>query len=289
MFFDNLQMTEFALVSNNKIFGGWQKVYSHESTELKCKMNFGVYLPPQAESGPVPVIYWLSGLTCTETNFIQKAGAQKYAAEQGVMIVAPDTSPRGLNLPGEETSWDFGTGAGFYVDATEEPWKNNYKMYSYVTKELPALINEKFPAIPEKQSIMGHSMGGHGALICCLKNPGQYKTVSAFAPICNPINSPWGQKAFSGYLGENQDCWKKWDATELMKIYNGPPLDILIDQGSEDNFLTKELMPESIVPAAQSISMPLTLRMQDGYDHTYFFISTFIEDHIKHHAKYLKN
>ncbi|XP_051153861.1 S-formylglutathione hydrolase isoform X2 [Leptopilina boulardi] len=282
-------MTEFALVSNNKIFGGWQKVYTHESTELKCKMNFGVYLPPQAENGPVPVIYWLSGLTCTEANFIQKAGAQKYAAEHGVMIVAPDTSPRGLNLPGEETSWDFGTGAGFYVDATEEPWKNNYKMYSYVTKELPALINEKFPAIPDKQSIMGHSMGGHGALICCLKNPGQYKTVSAFAPICNPVNCPWGQKAFSGYLGENQGQWKNWDATELMKIYNGPPLDILIDQGKEDNFLSKELLPESIVPAAQSISMPLTLRMHEGYDHSYFFISTFIEDHIKHHAKYLKN
>lgn len=284
-------MPEITEVSSNKVFGGWQKVYSHESTILGCKMNFGIYLPPRAEEDPVPVIYWLSGLTCTEANFIQKAGAQKYASENGIVIVAPDTSPRGLNIPGEEDSWDFGTGAGFYVDATEEPWKK-YKMYSYVTKELPMLINAKFPVLSDKQSIMGHSMGGHGALICALKNPGLYKTVSAFAPISNPIKCKWGKKAFSGYLGgdENNSSWMEWDATELAKKYNGPPLDILIDQGKEDTFLKEgQLLPENLLTAAKDVGLPLILRFQEGYDHSYFFITTFIEDHIKHHVKYLKS
>ncbi|XP_017767580.1 PREDICTED: coiled-coil domain-containing protein 39 isoform X1 [Eufriesea mexicana] len=279
-------------ISSNKVFGGWQKVYSHESYELGCKMNIGIFLPPQIEEGSVPVIYWLSGLTCTEANFIQKAGAQKYASEQGIVLVAPDTSPRNLNIPGEDDDWDFGTGAGFYVDATNEPWKKNYRMYSYVTKELPALINEKFPVLPEKQSIMGHSMGGHGALICALKNPGLYKTVSAFAPISNPISCPWGKKAFSGYLGgtETNVAWKDWDATELAKKYNGPPLDILVDQGKEDKFLKDDqLLPENLLSAAKDAGLSLVLRFQEGYDHSYFFISTFIEDHIKHHVKYLKS
>lgn len=285
-------MPEITQISSNKIFGGYQKVYCHESAELGCKMNFGIYLPPQSAEEAVPVIYWLSGLTCTEANFIQKAGAQKYASENGVIIVAPDTSPRGLNLPGEDESWDFGTGAGFYIDAEVEPWKKNYRMYSYITKELPALINEKFPTIPDKQSIMGHSMGGHGALICALKNPGLYKSVSAFAPISNLTECAWGKKALSGYIGGSakNETWKKWDATELAKIYNGPPLDILIDQGKEDSFLKdSQLLPENLLSAAKDAGVPVILRFQEGYDHSYFFIATFIEDHIKHHIKYLKN
>ncbi|XP_058807535.1 S-formylglutathione hydrolase isoform X2 [Phymastichus coffea] len=244
------------------------------------------------EEGPVPVIYWLSGLECTEVNFIQKAGAQKYAAEHGVMLVVPDTSPRGVNIPGEDDSWDFGSGAGFYVDATQEPWKSHYQMFSYVTKELPALINEKFSVLSDKQSIMGHSMGGHGALICALKCLNQYKSVSAFAPIANPVNCRWGQKAFSGYLGGNKDDshWNEWDATELVKNYNGPPLDILIDQGKEDNFLKEQLHPENLIAAAKDAeSVHVTMRMHEGYNHSYYFIATFIEDHIKHHVKYLKN
>ncbi|XP_067204905.1 S-formylglutathione hydrolase [Linepithema humile] len=285
-------MSELTQVQKHKIFGGWQKVYSHNSTELGCTMKFAVYLPPQAEKSSVPVIYWLSGLTCTEANFSEKAGAQKYAAEHGVILVIPDTSPRGLNIPGENDSYDFGSGAGFYVDATCEPWKKNYRMYSYITKELPALINKEFPTLPNKQSIMGHSMGGHGALICALKNPGQFKTVSAFAPISNPIQCPWGKKAFSGYLGESEanDAWKEWDATELMKNYNGPLLDILIDQGKDDQFLKQgQLLPENLLKAAKDNGISLVLRFHDNYDHSYYFIATFIEDHFEHHIKYLKD
>nr|XP_033331700.1 S-formylglutathione hydrolase [Megalopta genalis] len=284
-------MSNITEVSSRKVFGGYQKVYSHESSELGCKMNFGIFLPPQIEEGPIPVIYWLSGLECTEANFTQKAGAQKYASEHGVIIVAPDTSPRNLNIPGEDDDWDFGTGAGFYVDATNEPWNKNYRMYSYITKELPALINEEFSVLPNKQSIMGHSMGGHGALICALKNPGLYKSVSAFAPICNPISCPWGKKAFSGYFGgtETNPVWKNWDATELAKKYNGPPLEILIDQGKEDPFLKNgQLLPNNLLADVKDVGLSLVLRFQEGYDHSYFFISTFIEDHIKHHLKYLK-
>lgn len=288
----SLKMTDINEISCSKVFGGWQKVYFHESSELQCKMNFGIFLPPQIEKGSVPVIYWLSGLTCTEANFIQKAGAQKYASEHGIALVAPDTSPRNLNIPGEDDDWDFGSGAGFYVDATIEPWKKNYRMYSYITKELPALINDKFPVLPHKQSIMGHSMGGHGALICALKNPGLYETVSAFAPISNPILCPWGQKAFAGYFGgtETNAEWKEWDATELAKKYNGFPLSILIDQGKEDKFLKDgQLLPQNFLTVAKDAKLSLTLRFQEGYDHSYFFISTFIEDHIKHHIKYLKS
>ncbi|XP_011504533.1 PREDICTED: S-formylglutathione hydrolase [Ceratosolen solmsi marchali] len=284
-------MGEITEVSSNKCFGGWQKIYSHESDVLKCKMNFGVYLPPQVEHDSIPVIYWLSGLTCTESNFITKAGAQNYAAEYGIMLVTPDTSPRGINIPGEDDSWDFGSGAGFYVNATEEPWSTNYKMFSYITDELPALINKKFPAIPDKQSIMGHSMGGHGALICALKYPGKYKSVSAFAPICNPINSNWGQKAFTGYLGgkKGDEHWKKWDATELIQVYNGPFLDILIHQGEKDSFI-EELRTENLYEIAKNTpSINLILRLLPDYDHSYFFIATFIEEHIKHHVKYLKS
>ncbi|XP_037081816.1 S-formylglutathione hydrolase-like [Pollicipes pollicipes] len=272
----------------NKIFGGWQKVFSHKSAELKCEMNVGVFLPAQSEVGKCPVIYWLSGLTCTEQNFVTKAGAQRYAAEKGVILVAPDTSPRGCNIEGEDESWDFGTGAGFYVDATEGKWKENYRMFSYVTKELRQLVNENFPT-NGKQSIMGHSMGGHGALICALKNPGMYSFVSAFSPICNPSQCPWGQKAFGGYLGEDRKLWHDYDATELVKDYAGPPLEILIDQGSEDGFLKDgQLLPDNLVAACAKAKVPVVYRLQPGYDHSYYFIGSFIGDHIAEHAKALQ-
>ncbi len=219
------------LVSSSKCFGGQQNVYSHESQQLKCKMNFSVYIPPKAEDGvKVPLMYWLSGLTCTEQNFIIKSGFQKYAAKYGLLVVNPDTSPRGLNIEGEDTDWDFGTGAGFYVDATQDKWKNNYRMFSYVTQELPQIIEENFPVLKDCQSITGHSMGGHGALVCALKNPGLYKAVTAFAPIANPSKGKWGVKAFTGYLGSNQKDWEEWDSTYLVQKYNGPPLHIIIDQ-----------------------------------------------------------
>ena len=278
-------------VSSVKCFGGLQKVFEHESSELKCRMRFGVYLPPQTESEKVPVLYWLSGLTCTEQNFVTKAGAQRVAASLGLALVAPDTSPRGCNIEGEEDSWDFGTGAGFYVNATEEKWKTNYRMYSYVTAELPEVIRTNFNVVPDRQSIFGHSMGGHGALICALKNPGAYRSVSAFAPICNPVNCPWGEKAFSGYLGPDREQWKAWDATELVKNYKAPPLSyILIDQGKSDAFLSEgQLLPENFVVSAQATGMPVVLRMQEDYDHSYYFIATFMEDHIRHHAAALKS
>lgn len=275
-------------ISSAKCFGGSQKVFKHHSSELKCDMKFGVYVPPILAEQKVPVLYWLSGLTCTEQNFITKAGAQRTAAEQGIMIVAPDTSPRSCGIEGEDDSYDFGTGAGFYVDATEEKWKTNYRMFSYVTKELPALIASNFPALPEKQSVFGHSMGGHGALICFLKNPGLYKSVSAFSPICNPVQCPWGQKALTGYLGSDKETWKEYDATELVKNYDGPIPDILIDQGTDDQFYPSQLLPENFVEACRSKNVPVTLRMQEGYDHSYYFISSFVEDHVKHHARYLK-
>lgn len=282
-------MTEIKEVSKNKSFGGWQKVFSHESKELKCDMNVGIYLPPQAEDAKVPVLFWLSGLTCTEQNFVTKAGAQSYAAEHGICLVAPDTSPRGCNIEGEDDAYDFGSGAGFYVDATEEKWKTNYRMFSYVTQELRELINANFPVRPDKQGITGHSMGGHGALICALKNPGMYLSVSAFAPICNPMACQWGQKAFSGYLGSDKNAWKEYDACNLVKHYSGPPLDILVDQGKADNFLTQsQLLPDALVAACVEAKVPVQLRMQEGYDHSYYFIASFIGDHITHHAKYLK-
>nr|XP_058966270.1 S-formylglutathione hydrolase-like [Pocillopora verrucosa] len=274
-------------VSSAKCFGGLQKVFKHKSLELKCEMKFAVYVPPQAEEDKVPVLYWLSGLTCTEQNFITKAGAQRTASELGVLIVAPDTSPRSCGIEGEDDSYDFGTGAGFYIDATEEKWKTNYRMYSYITKELPALIESNFPVLSGKQSIFGHSMGGHGALICFLKNPGFYKSVSAFAPICNPVQGAWGQKAFTGYLGGNQEAWKEYDATELVKGYDGPPPDILIDQGVADEFYPSQLLPENFVEACRSKNVPVTLRLHEGYNHSYYFIASFVEDHIRHHARYL--
>lgn len=284
-------MSELKEESSAKSFGGLQKVYSHESREVKCLMKFAVYLPPKAVDVPTrkfPVLYWLSGLTCTEQNFIIKSGYQRYAAENDLVVVAPDTSPRGCGIEGEDVDWDFGTGAGFYVDATEEKWKNNYRMFSYVTRELPALIESSFDFVEKgRRSISGHSMGGHGALICALKNPGMYVSVSAFAPINNPTQVPWGQKALAGYLGTNQEFWKEWDATCLVEKYHGPPLNLLVDQGSADPYLEVQLRGDNFIAACSKGNVPLVYRLHDGYDHGYFFVGTFIEEHMKHHASAL--
>ena len=271
------------LVSEHTCFGGTVGFYSHHSSVCNSEMKFSLYLPPQAKSKSVPVLYFLSGLTCTEENFMVKAGAQQFAAKYGLMLVVPDTSPRNTGIPGEDDDWDFGTGAGFYVDATVEPWKAHYRMYSYVVDELPAMIAEHFPAIPEKQSIFGHSMGGHGALICALKNPEHYLSVSAFAPIVAPMRCAWGQKAFTNYLGSDTENWRAYDASELVLTaqYNRP---ILIDQGTEDKFLSNQLLPEAFQEACAKVGQILSLRMQASYDHSYYFIATFMEDHIRHHA-----
>ncbi|MEC4895722.1 MAG: S-formylglutathione hydrolase [Oscillatoria sp. PMC 1051.18] len=275
------------LKSETRGFGGKVAYYSHQSKCCNSEMNFAVFLPPQAETKAVPVLYYLSGLTCTEENFTVKAGAQKYAAEYGIMLVAPDTSPRDTGILGEDEDWDLGTGAGFYVDATENPWHNHYQMYSYVVEELPNLIVTNFPVIPEKQGIFGHSMGGHGALICALKNPEKYVSVSAFAPIAAPMRCPWGEKAFSNYLGENRESWRNYDASELVKKANYNRL-ILIDQGTKDNFLARgQLLPDVFAEACQEVGQPLKLRYQEGYDHSYFFIATFMADHFQHHSEFL--
>ena len=264
-----------------------QGTYAHAAETTGCTMRFSLYRPPQADQGPVPVLWWLSGLTCTEENFTIKAGAQRYAAEHGLTIVAPDTSPRGLKIPGEDESYDFGDGAGFYVDATRAPWAKNYRMYSYVTQELPELVFGHFPARREAQGIFGHSMGGHGALVIALRNPGIYRSVSAFAPIVAPSRVPWGIKAFAGYLGDDRETWKRHDATALVKSgarINGT---ILIDQGTKDQFLKTQLRPELFAEACRLAGQLLELRMREGYDHSYYFIATFIGEHVAHHAKAL--
>lgn len=277
-------------LSRNKCFGGWQEQYSHSSIVNHCDMRFSIYLPPQTETQKVPVIYWLSGLTCTDENFVHKAGAQRYAAEHGVAIVAPDTSPRGEGVPDDEnTAWNFGLGAGFYVSATQPPWSRHYHMYEYIVEELPKLINDNFPIDGSRQSIFGHSMGGHGALTIALKNPDNYRSVSAFAPICSPLNCPWGEKALGHYLGPDRESWKNHDASELIKTASGKRFDLLIDQGDADNFLKEQLKPELLEKACTESDYPLTLRMQPGYDHSYFFIASFIGEHIAFHARALNN
>jgi len=275
-----------APVADVKCFGGRQQTHEHASITCNCSMRFGVYLPPQAANAPVPALYWLSGLTCTEENFATKAGAQRYAAEHGVALIHPDTSPRGLDLPGEDESYDFGSGAGFYVDATMEPWSRHYRMYDYVTRELPEYVEANFPVQRGVRSIFGHSMGGHGALVCALRDPDAYRSVSAFAPIVNPVEVPWGMKAFTGYLGEDLEAWKAYDACELVKK-GGSKLPLFIDQGDADNFLHEQLQPERLRQACEAADHPLTLRMQPGYDHSYYFIATFIGEHIRYHAEYL--
>jgi len=275
------------LLSENRSFGGVHRRYGHRSSVLDCHMVFAVYLPPQALAGQkVPVLYWLSGLTCTDENFMQKAGAQRVAAELGIAIVAPDTSPRGADVPGDpDGGWDFGLGAGFYLNATEAPWSTHYRMHDYVVTELPALIEAALP-VNNKRAISGHSMGGHGALVLSLRNPGRYRSVSAFAPICHPMECPWGQKAFSHYLGSDRAQWAAWDACALLKSRN-EHLPLLIDQGTADSFISTQLMPEQLARAAADAGCPLTLRRQQGYDHSYHFIATFIEEHLRHHARAL--
>ena len=271
------------VISEQRCFGGVMGYYSHPSTACSGEMRFSVYRPPQSQAGAVPVLFYLAGLTCTEETFMIKAGAQRLAAEAGLMLVAPDTSPRGAGIAGEDEDWDFGTGAGFYLDATAEPWAAHYNMYSYVTVELPALIAAEFPAREGTAGIFGHSMGGHGALTIALKNPGAYRSVSAFAPIVAPMQCPWGEKAFSGYLGADRKAWRAYDATALVANarFDGT---ILIDQGEADQFLDEQLKPELFEAACAAVGQPLTLRRQPGYDHSYYFISTFIADHIAHHA-----
>ncbi len=273
-------------LKEHRCFGGTQGVYAHDSGETRCRMEFAVYTPPQAVHGRLPVLYWLSGLTCTWANFTEKAGAQRCAAEHGLVIVAPDTSPRGTDFPGEHDAYDFGSAAGFYVDATEAPWSQNYRMYSYVTKELPALIEASFPVDPGRAGIFGHSMGGHGALVCALKNPDRYRSLSAFAPISAPMRVPWGEKAFSGYLGADRQAWRAWDASELAAGADWKA-EVLVDQGTADDFLETQLKPQLLQEAFRAAGIPLTLRFQAGYDHSYYFMASFMGEHIAHHARHL--
>jgi len=273
-------------ISETRAFGGIQGVYRHESEQTGCAMEFAVFVPPNAQNAPLPVLTYLSGLTCSWENVTVKAGAQRFAAREGVLFVAPDTSPRGFDFPGEHESYDFGSGAGFYVDATEQPWSTHYRMYSYVNEELPALIAANFPADPTRQGIFGHSMGGHGALVSALRNPERYRSVSAFAPIAAPSQCPWGEKAFGGYLGPDRSTWAEYDATELI-AKSGWRSEILIDQGTADDFLESQLKPELFEKACTAAGAKLTLRMQEGYDHSYYFIATFMEDHFVHHARQL--
>ncbi len=279
-------MSACRVIEARRCFGGVQGVYEHDSDSTACAMRFSVFVPPTAAGGPLPVLYFLSGLTCTWENFTAKAGAQRLAAEKGLVLVVCDTSPRGVGLPGEDDASDFGTGAGFYVDATEAPWSKHYRMYSYVTEELPRLIREHFPTDGSRQGIFGHSMGGHGALTLALRNPGMYRSVSAFSPIVAPSQVPWGQKAFLGYLGQDRDRFSDYDATELCRstTWRSP---ILIDQGMSDPFLAEQLRPELFEAAASAAGIPVTVRRHEGYDHSYYFIATFVADHIEHHARAL--
>lgn len=271
-----------------KEFGGFLNRYTHQSEVCHCEMTFSVYLPPQAKNGKVPALYWLSGLTCTDDNVRVKAGAQRYAAEHGIALIFPDTSPRGDDVADEKDRYDLGKGAGFYVNATQAPWENHYQMYDYVNQELPALLEENLPLIPGVKSISGHSMGGHGALICALKNPSRYKSVSAFSPICNPVECDWGKGCFGAYLGNDTNTWKTYDATALVES-GAKVSDILIDQGTGDEFYDeKQLLPENFQAACEKAGQAVTLRMQDGYDHSYHFIATFIGEHIAYHTKALK-
>ncbi|GAB1736447.1 esterase D [Hortaea werneckii] len=270
-------------------FGGKLLKLAHQSKAVPCQMKLNLYLPPNASaSNPAPILFYLAGLTCTGDNGAEKGFFQHKASEKGIAVVYPDTSPRGLGISGEDESYDFGSGAGFYVDATKDPYKGKYNMYSYITKELPELLTSHFKELDGKRmSITGHSMGGHGALTLFLKNPGMYKSVSAFAPISNPVNCPWGQKAFNGYFGEDKSKWSEHDASELLQKYNGD-VDALIDVGTGDNFYKQgQLLPENLEKVAKSSGKSIKVRYQDGYDHSYFFISTFADDHVEHAAKYL--
>lgn len=278
---------DFKEVSSSKCFGGLQKTFEHSSKSLGCKMRFGVFLPSVSENQKLPVLYFLSGLTCTEQNMFTKSGIQRYAEEYKIVVVAPDTSPRGCNIPGEDDTWDFGTGAGFYVDATQAPWNKNYRMYSYVTRELRDVIDKQFPCIDgNRVGITGHSMGGHGALVCFFRNPQIYRAVSAFAPISNPSQSAWGRKCFSNYLGTEEKAWKEYDATELVKLQPQRTINILIDQGTKDEWM-HELIPDNFIKACQASGQKYTYKEREGYDHGYFYIQTFIGEHMKYFADIL--
>lgn len=284
------QDIKLRLIAEHGCFGGSQRFYSHPSAEIGLRMRFSVYLPPQAQHGKVPALIYLAGLTCTEETFMIKAGAQRFAAEHGLALIAPDTSPRGANCPGEADDWDFGIAAGFYLDATQAPWSTHYRMESWLIRELLPLLCRELPLDEERLGIFGHSMGGHGALTLALRHPGRFKSLSAFAPISNPVDCPWGIKAFSGYLGGDQAQWAAHDASLLMAKQTAAPYPqgILVDQGLDDKFLDVQLKPERLERACAAIGQPLTLRRHAGYDHGYFFISTFMADHIAHHARILK-
>jgi len=274
-------------IAETRVFDGVQTVHRHASVSTASPMRFAVYMPPQSKAGRVPAVYWLSGLTCTEENFIAKAGAQRVAALLGLALVVPDTSPRGLGIPGDHDAWDFGEGAGFYVDATRPPWSANYRMYSYVANELPAAIAASFPVDPARVGIAGHSMGGHGALVMALRNPDRFRTVSAFAPIASSMRCPWGEKALSGYLGDDRRAWREYDASALVEDrgWKGPP--IVVDQGTADSFVETQLKPQLLADACRASGVPLELGMRAGYDHSYYFIATYMEAHLRHHAAHL--
>jgi S-formylglutathione hydrolase len=275
--------------SESRCFGGNQAVYEHDSEATGTPMRFALFTPPAAAAASVPVVYWLSGLTCTEDNFTAKAGAQRMAAELGLMIVAPDTSPRGEGVADDpDGAYDFGLGAGFYVDATEPPWSSHYRMRSYVEEELPSLIGQNFAADTQRQGIFGHSMGGHGALTIALRNPADYRSVSAFAPIASPMRCPWGEKALGGYLGSDRSHWREYDACALIEDGARVP-ELLVDQGSADAFLDEQLKPDLLEAACAEAGIRLTLRKQQGYDHSYFFIASFIDDHLRWHAERLQS
>lgn len=275
-------------IARNRMFGGVQDVYVHDSSSTRWPMRFALYLPPQAATARVPALMWLSGLTCTEENFTIKAGAQRTAAELGIALIIPDTSPRKLEIPGDRDASDFGEGAGFYVDATQAPWSANYRMYSYVSQELPDTIAAHFPVDTAQMGVFGHSMGGHGALVVALRNPERFVTVSAFAPIASPMRCPWGEKAFAGYLGDDRAAWRDYDATALIAVrgWRGPA--IRVDQGTDDTFVTTQLKPELLESACVSAGVALDLRRREGYDHSYYFIATFVDEHLRLHAEALR-
>ncbi|MDW7479271.1 S-formylglutathione hydrolase [Escherichia coli] len=274
------------MLEEHRCFEGWQQRWRHDSSTLNCPMTFSIFLPPPRDHTPPPVLYWLSGLTCNDENFTTKAGAQRVAAELGIVLVMPDTSPRGEQVANDD-GYDLGQGAGFYLNATQPPWATHYQIYDYLRDELPALIQSQFN-VSDRCAISGHSMGGHGALIMALKNPGKYTSVSAFAPIVNPCSVPWGIKAFSTYLGEDKNAWLEWDSCALMYASNAQDaIPTLIDQGDNDQFLADQLQPAVLAEAARQKAWPMTLRIQPGYDHSYYFIASFIEDHLRFHAQYL--
>ena len=274
------------LLSSHGAFGGRQQFFRHASRETGLPMRFSAYLPPAAQSARVPVLFYLAGLTCTEETFPAKAGAQRLAAELGLALVSPDTSPRGANVPGEADAWDFGVGAGFYLDATREPWRRHWRMESYIVAELMPLVAATLPVDLARAGVTGHSMGGHGALTLALRHPGTFRSVSAFAPVAAPMRCPWGVKAFTGYLGDDREAWRRHDATELMAAQAAAPYPdgILVDQGLDDRFLAEQLLPEPFERACRAVGQPLTFRRHAGYDHSYYFVATFMGDHLRHHA-----